>query len=220
MKNIKIVVLIISSLFVFNYANAQSKTVSESVEVNNETKLALDFTFANLITFKTWDKKEVLVEVIVEIQGGKYNDIFSLSTEKFDETIHIAMDKNMWKKINKKDRNGNWSTQLDYTVYLPKSLAISSNTISGNYEAIYFGNSLKLKTISGEIDLTIPRNHGLDFRSKTVTGEIYSDIEITYPDGREGLNQIVGQNIRGRIRKGGTESAFETVSGNIFLRKG
>ena len=130
----------------------------------------------------------------------------------------------MWKKLNK-ENNGRWNncsvtSEINYTVYLPKGLKVKSNTISGDYELEYFGQELDLKTISGAIDLTIPEKESFDFHVKTISGEVYSDVEIQYPDGTEGLRQIVGQKFRGRVNKGGAESEFETISGNIYLRRG
>lgn len=204
-------------------ATAQSKKVTASVAVTGQTALDLEFTFADDITFKTWDKNEVLVEVDVNIQDGEYNDIFTLTSDKNENTITIAMDKDMWKKVQK-DKNGNWnncwSSEINYTVYTPKNLKISANTISGDYSITYSGTPMYLKTISGEIDMTIPSKSAMDFKAKTISGEVYTDIEIEFPYGKEGLRQIVGQNVRGRIGSGGEQSEFETISGNIYLRKG
>lgn len=200
-------------------AMAQSKKVTESVKVTNEEKLHLEFTFADKITFETWDKNEVLVEVDVEINEGKYNDIFTLSSSKSGSTIYIEMDKDMWKKAKREDDCNNWNTNIDYKVYLPKGMELQASTISGDYEFIYFDSPVYLKTISGAIDMTIKSNQGMDFRAKTISGEIFSDIDIQYPEGKAGLKQIVGQKIKGRISRGGKESEFETISGHIFLRK-
>ena len=46
---------------------AQPKKVTESVAVSGQSVLDLEFDFADDIIFKTWDKKEVFVEVEVEI---------------------------------------------------------------------------------------------------------------------------------------------------------
>lgn len=204
--------------------SAQQKKVTESVAVSGQEMLDLEFAFADDIIFKTWDKNEVLVEVIVEINNGEDNDIFTLSSEKSNSTIYIEMDEDMWKKISK-EKDGKWNncsytSTINYTVFLPKNLSVRSNTISGDYEFEYFGKEMKLKTISGAIDVTIPEKDGMDFKAKTISGEIYSDIKIEYPHGKEGLRQIVGQDVRGRVSTGGTESTFETISGNIYLRKG
>ena len=203
---------------------AQPKKVTESVNVSGQEMLDLEFDFADDIVFKTWDKNEVYVEVMVEINDGEYNDIFTLESHTSSSTIYIEMDEDMWKKISKKE-NGKWkncsyTSTINYTVYLPSKLKVRSSTISGDYVFDYFGSEMRLKTISGAIDVTIPTSRGMDFKAKTISGEVYSDIEIEYPYGKDGLRQVVGQNIRGRISSGGIESSFETISGNIYLRKG
>ena len=215
--------VIILCLLAFGLA-AQPKKVTETVSVTSQDILVLEFDFADDIVFKTWDKNEVYVDVLVEINDGEYNDIFTLDSHTTSSTITIEMDKDMWTKISKKE-NGKWkncsyTSTINYTVYLPSKLSVRSNTISGDYVFDYFGSEMKLKTISGEIDITIPSKRGMDFKAKTISGEIYSDIEIDFPDGKEGLRQVVGQNIRGRVSSGGVESSFETISGNIYFRKG
>lgn len=203
--------------------SAQPKIVSQTLTVSGQQKLNLEFTFANEITFEIWDKKEVFVEVSVEINGGEDNDIFSLSTEETATTLYFEMDKDLWKKLSK-DEKGNWNncnitSEINYKVFLPRGMKVKSNTISGDYAMEYFGQSLELKTISGAIDVTVPTSEGLDFKAKTISGEVFSDMKIQYPNGKEGLRQVVGQNIEGRINGGGDRSELETISGNIYLRK-
>lgn len=125
----------------------------------------------------------------------------------------------MWDR-REENKNCNWKSTIDYTVYLPKEMKVDANTISGDYEFEYYGTPMNLKTISGEIDLAVPGKWGLDFRAKTISGKVFSDLDIEFLYGKDGLRQIVGQKIRGRISNGGPESHFETISGNIYLRKG
>jgi hypothetical protein len=66
----------------------------------------------------------------------------------------------------------------------------------------------------------VPDKNGLDFRAKTISGGVYSDIDIEFPYGKDGLRQMVGQNVHGRIAGGSVESKLETISGSIYLRKG
>ncbi|MEP5610944.1 MAG: hypothetical protein ABJP45_01780 [Cyclobacteriaceae bacterium] len=202
--------------------SAQPKEVTEAVQLTGQTNLHLDFAFANAIVFKTWDKIEVLVEVEVEINDGENNDIFTLHSSKTSSTVYIEMDKDMWEKIDRGDwrRSRNWESTINYTVYLPKQLEVDANTISGDYEFEYYGTPMNLKTISGAIDITVTGEAGLDFRAKTITGEVFSDLDIEFPFGKDGLRQIVGQKVQGRIGNGGSESRLETISGNIYLRKG
>ncbi len=216
-------VLALLSLIVLIDTAAQPTMVRESVSVTGQERLDLEFAFADDITFQIWDKQEVLVEVSVEINNGMDNEIFSLKTSQTSSTIYVEMDEEMWKKI-KKDKKDKYccsfQSTLNYTVFLPRKLSIESNTISGDYEFEYFDQPMRLKTISGAIDITVPSSLGLDFDAKTISGEVFSDIEIEYPEGKEGLRQIVGQDFKGRINEGGQLSKFETISGNIYLRKG
>lgn len=201
-------------------AQAQPTIVNERVVLEKQNQVILEFDFADEIVFETWNKREVYVEVEVSINEGEYDHIFSLKSSTTESAVFVSMDKNMWKKVKDKGNNCYWQTEINYRVFLPGKMEVKANTISGNYQLTYFGNRLVLNTISGEIDLTVPKNESLDFEAKTISGEVFSDIDIEYPKGKEGLRQIVGQDFEGRIGKGGPESSFETISGNIYLRKG
>ena len=114
MQRLIIVVLLLNSLFVA----AQPKKVTASVPVAGQEALELEFAFADDIEIRTWDKNEVFVEVMVEINEGEDNDIFSLGTHTSNSTIYVEMDEDMWKKLGK-GKNCNNSTTIDYKVYLP-----------------------------------------------------------------------------------------------------
>lgn len=197
----------------------QAKQVEEKVKVNGQDLLILDLDFADDIVISKWDKQEVLVSAEVTINDGEDNDIFSMESSTSESTVYVSMDKNMWKKIDKKGNHCYTEAEINYHVFLPENLEVSSNSISGSYEVTYFDQVLDLKTISGVIDLTIPKKSNFDFEAKTISGEVFSDVEIEFPNGKEGLRQIVGQDFEGRIGKGGKTSSFETISGNIYLRK-
>ncbi len=58
----------------------------------------------------------------------------------------------------------------------------------------------------------------VDFYAKTISGEVYSNLDFEYLDKKEGLRQLVGQKVHGRLNNGGEKWELETISGNIFLR--
>lgn len=198
---------------------AQTK-VTEKVSVTGQEILDLQFDFADDIVLKTWDRPEVYVEVSVTINDGVYDYIFSLSKEVTDHHIRLVMDKDMWEQVDRRETPCNFTSTINYTVYFPKSLLLEANTINGSYTLEPYGNPVQLKTISGDIDVTVPHSEGLDFKAKTISGEMYSDLEIEFPNGKDGLKQAVGMNVEGRVHSGGPLMNFETISGSIFLRKG
>lgn len=79
----------------------------------------------------------------------------------------------------------------------------------------YRYGELLLKTISGDLDVTMNK---ADIEAKTVTGTIYSDLEINLPDiskSNSNANRVIGT-----VNKGSDRVKLETVSGNIYMRKG
>lgn len=200
-------------------ANAQTVTISE-IEVDNQSRLSLEIPFADEIKFKTWQENSVQVESHIMINNGRDDDLFRINFRKSSRSIHVKMDKKGWEEIFNDCWGDCWSSVIKITVNYPEGMSIDAETINADYVLDYYNRPGTLKTISGDIDMSVPDSHGIDFRAKTISGEVYSDIdEIDYPEGRDGLNQMVGINIMGQIYGGGPEMKMETISGDIFLRK-
>lgn len=96
------------------------------------------------------------------------------------------------------------------------------STISGNIDitfgAIATGKPFAINTVSGEIDITLPASVPADISLGTVTGQIYSDFDIS--DKSESMKQVGGSRLNFRLNGGGTKFNVMNVSGNIYLRKG
>lgn len=214
MKNLLTMLLCVATWVSY----AQTK-VTETATVNGQDLLELKFDFADEINIETWDKNEIYVEVSVSINDGEYDHIFSLEKRVTSRSIVIEMDKNMWDKIEQRGNNCSFQTDLFYTVKMPRNMKVDAYTISGDFILNRYPQDMKLKTISGDIDIAVGSS-GIDFKAKTISGEVYSDLNITYPDGKDGLRQIVGMNLKGRVNNGGTPMELETISGNIYLRRG
>lgn len=193
-------------------------TYQEKADIATQNQVNIEFPFTDEIVIKIWDKKEAFIEASVTINEGEDDAMFAIEKSVTSSTIEFLMDKDQWKG-NEKKRDC-WTSEIFITIYLPASMGVSAKTISGDIITHYFDQPLELKTISGNIDLTIESNKGLDFRAKTISGDVYSDLEITYPQGKDGLRKFVGMDVDGRIRQGGKKSSFETISGSVFLRKG
>ena len=71
---------------------------------------------------------------------------------------------------------------------------------------------MHLKTVSGEIDIFIAN---AKFKAQTVTGNVYSDLDIAFEDRARGI----GSKITGTVASGKNDISLSSVSGNIFLRK-
>lgn len=211
--------LILFTLLTFAVVSVfAQKTVKDQQPVNGQHTLKLDFPFADDILIETWDKAEVLVEATVNINDNEDNDLFEIRSSTTERRIYMEMDERVWESQSRKRRKNCWNSDIVIKVFLPNSLEIDAETISGNYELAYYGKPFFFKTISGDLDLSVDKNEDLDIMVKTVTGEVYTDLELSYPKGKDGLRQIVGMNLEGRLNQGGEILEMETVSGNVFLR--
>lgn len=193
--------------------------VEKNIKVTGQSRLVLDLPFADEIGLSAWDRDEVQVKAAVMINDGEEDDIFALKSHKSSYTIYIAMDRDRWHDFTWNGLCQCKQTKISYRVYFPRAMQIDAKTVSGSYLLDYFDRPLALKTISGDIDMSIAADRGVDFRAKTVSGEVYSDLDITYPAGRKGLRQPAGMNVHGRAFGGGPMVNLKTISGNIYLRR-
>lgn len=101
---------------------------------------------------------------------------------------------------------------------------IVANSISGNFSAVFSSLSQSkpcaVSLVSGEIDVTLPTNAKATLSMKSVTGEIYSDLDLNLKGGKDGLPKVGGgHNITGNLNGGGITVQLNTVSGNLYVRK-
>ncbi len=199
-------------------AGRSQRIVEKNIAVEGQRELDMELPFADDIKLKTWDKNEVLVKVSVSINDGEDDDLYELNLTTTANAIYVEANKDFDRKEGKK-RNC-WEMDITYEIFFPESLEIEAETISGSYEMAYYGKPAYFKTISGDVDLTVPGGSGMDFQVKTISGEVYSNLDIVYPRGKDGLRQMVGTDVSGEVNGGGEFLDMETISGDIFLRKG
>ncbi len=232
MKNIfTILILIFASISLYAQRNVEK---TENVSAND--RIALNFKFADEIKVQQWDKKEVAVKATVQIDDGEGNESYSLKTERDSGTVKISSDFGDYFK--KKHKRNNWNdcnttTEIDYVVYVPRnselkvksisgdlfldsfSGSLVTDLISGDVEIKKYSGELRLKTISGDLDITMNKAR---IDAKTLTGTIYSDLDI---DTEGSKKRSSGSNrVKGTVNNGGDWVELETISGNIYMRKG
>ena len=239
MKNIISIVL---SLIV---SGLQAQTeIEKRVAVRAGDKVVLDFKYANNIIVHTWENEEVFLAANVSINNGALDHMYEIESRKSGNRIEFYSNsedfEDAWRTIySSDDCCKSYGTHVDITInlHMPAYLDLEYNSISGSIVLpalkgkVYIDtisgdvtmnpgdNRIKAKTVSGDIELLINYPLNADFEVSTVTGEIYSNLDFQYLDGKEGLNQLVGQEVKGRINDGGTEWRLKTVSGDVFLRQ-
>lgn len=213
------------------------RAVELTEALKNGQEVYVDFKFADDIKVAQWSGSQIKVEAQVNIDNGEGNDSFSLKVDKSSSRIEISSDFNNYfdKKWKERKRRTNYNsvTDIDYVVYVPANTTIRLKSISGSvYSDSYTGEmitdlisgnvtikdyngELHLKTVSGDLDVTMNK---AKINAKTLTGTIYSDLDIDMEN--KGRRSDGHNKVQGNVNNGGDLVVMETVSGNIYMRKG
>ncbi len=216
----------------FTYAQ---KIIEKHLPFTAGQSVDLNLRFANDIKVQYWDKAEVYVKISVEINSGKLNDALTVDSKSTSGTISLKTDFDEGMTSNgrvedcpeaKKENRSSWSrngrqyyicSTINYEVYLPKKAETNLETINGNIWISSINSNLTAKTISGFVEVNWPKGKGGNIGMKTITGEVYSDLDIAFTNKRQ-KNPIVGYLLEGKVYGGGPEVRFESISNNVYIR--
>ena len=230
----KFFLLVLCSPLALTTAFAQ-QVVEKTLPVAANQKIDLQLKFGNDIKISAWDKKEVFVKVTYNINSGKLNNALKLNfaSETDGPRVTVDLDQEILKAGKAEDcpdsqRNGNHyynngqqyftCTQIDYEIKVPRDGNLVINTINGNIELRDVTGSVNAKSISGFVDMSWPGKKGATISLKTITGEVYSDLDINFTNKQKEI-PMVGYQLKGNINGGGAEVKLETISNNVYLRR-
>lgn len=212
------------------------RTVEIKERLSNNQEVYLNFKFAKDIKVEHGNTNEIKIKASVNIDDGKGNDAFSIISDSSSRQLKLSSDfgdyfKDKWNDKNR--HNCNSTTEINYVVIVPKKVNLKIKSISGSVSIDDFqgdlitdlisgdvtikkyNGELRLKTISGALDVTVNK---AKLNAKSLTGTIYSDLEFEKTNSN---NYHGSQNKVSKQVKGGTiPLELETISGNIYIRKG
>lgn len=227
--------IIFSSIFFMLTPLLQAQQITEkNIPIKPGQKAILDLKFAEDITIENWDKNEVYVKAEVNINNNTLNEAHTMEISNTESSVSIVtgFDENMIKTGKSSDCNENGISQtnfngkdgysicskIKYIVYLPANTDLKVETISGNILLHNRNGSVEAKSISGFVDLSSPADKKANFYLKSISGEVYTDLDIEFDNRQE--NPIVGYELKGKLNGGGEIVNLESISGNVYVRKG
>ena len=211
------------------------KIHQKTLTSNSKQRVNLDFKFANTIQVQAWDKPEVYVKVSVTVNNGRLNDALLVDFASDPEGINVKADfdkqlARQGKREDCPDRQGNNTSNWDeggdryylcydifYQVYLPRQADLRLETINGNVEIKELTGPVQAKSISGFVDMSWPKNKGADVAMQTISGEVYSDLDIAFQNKQDNPGPV-GYLLKGKVKEGGSRLQLESISGNVYLR--
>jgi hypothetical protein len=104
---------------------------------------------------------------------------------------------------------------------------VVASTTSGNINVVYAtaveqSKPSSISNISGLVDVTLPNGTKANLKLRSITGEIYSDLDLKMKGGTntEDLPRLGGGNtVEGTLNGGGVEINLNTISSDIFVRR-
>ena len=104
---------------------------------------------------------------------------------------------------------------------------IIANSTSGDLEidlaSLSQAGPTSISLVSGFIDITMPSSSKANLYLSSISGEVYSDLDIQLRGGNDKGNNMPriagGREIEGTLNGGGIEMRLKTISGDIYLRK-
>jgi hypothetical protein len=215
------------------------QTRQDNLPLGTNENLFLNLRFADSIRVSAWDKNEVSITVVYQVNQGKLNDAFQLAVSRSEGQLRVTtdFDKELIKndqvadcpeglpiyqtnvyvdaQDNKTYRSARVCAQIYFDIKVPRLANFRVETISGNLLLVGLGGGVEAKSISGFVDLAWPPHQGAELRLKTITGQAYSNLPVDFGPDR----QTVGHDLRGTLAGGGPRIRLETISGDIFLRR-
>jgi hypothetical protein len=101
---------------------------------------------------------------------------------------------------------------------------VVANTTSGDIEIVFSevnqSQPTSISNTSGFIDITLPATTKATLNMSSISGEIYTDMDIKVGDTESGLRRLGGgRKIHGTLNGGGVEVSLRAISDDIYLRK-
>ncbi|MFD3002803.1 hypothetical protein ACFS7Z_20705 [Pontibacter toksunensis] len=233
MKKMMILALLVLACVV--NLQAQPKTVERTLQVPASNKINLQLPYGNEIKITAWDKKEASIKATYEINGGRLNDAMLLDFESDDKSARVQAGLD-FKKMKtgssedcpqngqgptmfRDDDTGNVSytcTDISFEIFVPHNAELTVETQLGNIELKGLTGPVSAKSMSGYIDMNWPQEKGAVVSLKTITGEVYSDVDLALANKEKA--SIMGYQLKGKVNEGGTIINLESMSNHIYFR--
>ena len=208
----KRIIIILSALLAIIPVNAQMK-IDRHLPFSGKEAVSLKIEISDSVQIKTWDKNEVWVTALVNINDNKDNDAYETSFDEGGKTLVVRAG---FKENYFKGRKNNCiESEITWQVFVPRNVAVSAESINADFTVTGDTGPLKIKSISGFIDLAVPESRSASLDFSTISGTIYSDHSFS----SEMSAKNVMAHVQNRLNSGGEQIKLETISGDIFFRK-
>jgi hypothetical protein len=187
--------------------------IEKHIGFSGKDAITLKIQIADSIKIQTWTKNEIYIKASVNINENKDNDAYVTSFDDSGNTV--VVDAKFKDNYFKERKNCCNETDIFWQVYIPEKTKFSVETINADITITGQTKEMKVKSISGFIDLAVPANKQADLDFSTISGRMYSNHELSLNKMHTGIPIKINE----KLNNGGDPIKLETISGDIFFRK-
>ena len=187
--------------------------IEKHMDFSGKESLNLKIQIADSINIQTWNKNEVYVKASVNINENKDNEAYLTSFDESGSSL-IVNAKFRDKYFSGKNNCCN-KTDIYWQVFMPEKTKFSVETINADITITGQTREMRVKSISGSIDLSVPVNKQAFLEFSTISGRMYSNHEIALNKLHSGIPLKISE----KLNNGGDPINLETISGDIYFRK-
>ena len=244
MKNF-IIFFIANVIFTSSAWAQMEKTAENSWALPASKEVSMNLKFASDIQVTTHSSNTVKLKTYLKVSNEELFKVHTMTATEGSE-LRVNTDYDFEDRKDYEDQcwncNDDWDrncfcVQVRYELMVPANTELNLETISGDIKLSGLTGNLNIKTISGDVetqlanmsgriylksisgavDVALKTNQRADLRFKSVTGEIYTDFDdVTLDENSSSFSKRLNTSLNG----GGSLLELETVSGDIFFRKG
>jgi hypothetical protein len=206
-------IIIFTICWVFLSHTLAQKTIEKHISFSGKEKLILNIQIADSIKVHTWNKPEVFAKASVNINENEDNDAYVTNFDEAGKDVEIKA--YLPDGFYKEKKHCCTNTEITWELFIPEKTVFSVETINGDIIIDGVTTGINAKTISGFIDLAMADNRKADLEMKTISGTLYTDLDINSSSSENSIPVVV----KHKLNKGGDPVNLETISGDIFVRK-
>jgi hypothetical protein len=188
------------------------KNIEKKISFSGKESIEMNIQIADSISIETWNRPEIQLYASVNLNNNEDNDAYETSFNEVGSKIVI---KAGIEKEYLKDKECCCRGMITWKVMIPENVPFNVETINGNITINGKTEEIRAKSISGFIDWEVTPGRKAKLEMKTISGTMYSDLELGRHDDSSSIPQFISEDLNG----GGTTVSLETTSGDIFCRK-
>lgn len=208
---------------------AQEDVVEKTYPFTNQF-LDVDLDLVSDLVVTAWDKQEIYVKITYEVNDGKDNEAVIIDIDDYGDRLSLDLDFDVRKlsdsddcccgenRRSYRDRGKGSCLEVKVEVMIPASAQIGVETITSSVTINGMISDIEIETVTGVIDLTWQSEIGAEISMKTVTGDLYTNMDFDTKK-EKGLPNISSRRLKSIYKDGEKEVRLKTVTGAIYFRK-